>query len=125
MGHDVTYIGKLTPTKELTKEEILIFENLKDHDDYDRLYALEYTGKCFKNNNSCEKIYHDKFFNAIEMYISILKEGGNDIVDGSYLVSCSEYGINEESVMFLYKNGVFERKDLLEIIDEYKDFRIC
>ena len=125
MGHDVKYLGKLTPKVKLSDKEKELFEALKDDDsNYDRLDALEYNGNHFEVNNN-EKIYPDQFFESIEKYISKLKEGGNDIKEGSYLVSCSEYGIDFEAIIFLYKNGEFKKKYLLEVIEEYKDYELA
>ena len=119
MGHDVRYLGKLTPKKPLNEIEINLFNELQDEDNYDRLYALEYRDNTFQVNNNYEKIYVDEFFEVVEKYIYKLKEGGNDLKEGSYLVSCSEYGMDDECAILLYKNGKFEEKSVLELIEEY------
>ena len=119
MGHDVRYTGKLTPKNPLNEDEIMLFQTLQDDDNYDRLYALEYEKYYFVVNDSNEKIYPRYFYNSIEKYIDKLKEGGNDLVEGSYLISCSEYGIDDEAIIFIYKNGSFLRSSLEDIVKEY------
>jgi hypothetical protein len=130
MGHDVKYYGKLTAKQPLNSQELELFKLLKKTEDY--LYALNYelfvketehdtisiTGH-FTFNKDCEKIYPEPFYNAIEKYVKILKEGGNDLVDGSHLVSSSEYGIDEEAVLLLYTNGYFIKKKITELVSNY------
>ncbi len=118
MGHNVRYIGKLTPKIKLNDKEKEQFQELKDNDNYDRLYALRYNGHYFQVSDD-EKIYADDFFEVVERYISILKEGGNDIEDGSYLVSCSEYGIDDEAIILLYKDGEFRKKPVLDLVEKW------
>ena len=118
MGHDVTYLGKLTPKTKLNDKEKKLLQDLQDDDNYDRLYALIYNGDNFQVSND-EKIYVNEFFEVVERYISKLKEGGNDIEDGGYLVSCSEYGINDEAIILLYKDGEFRKKPVLDLVDEW------
>ena len=120
MGHDVKYYGKLTPKNPLNEEEIKLFKELKGRRDYDYLYALEYRNNgYFENDNSCEKVYSDSFYSVIEKYVNKLKEGGNDLIDGSYLVSCSEYGIDDEAIVLVYKNGAFIQKGITDLVREF------
>ena len=121
MGHNVSYSGKLTPKNPLNEDEIKLFESLRDDGKYDRLYALEYQKDkgIFTVDDSNEKIYPDSFFDSIEKYVNKLKEGGNDIIDGSHLISCSEYGIDDEAMVLVYKNGSFARHELTTIVKEY------
>lgn len=120
MGHDIRYYGKLTAKNPLNKEEIALFKGLQENQNiFDRLYALEYSDGYFRFDEESEKIYPNEFYDSIEKYAKILKEGGNDLVDGSYLVSSSEYGIDEEAIVLIYKDGAFTRKAVVDIIEEY------
>jgi hypothetical protein len=120
MGHNVSYLGKLTPKNSLNEGEQKLFELLRDdNENYDRLYALEYQDGSFTVDDSNEKIYPDNLFDSIEKYVNELKKGGNDIVEGGYLISCSEYGIDSEAMVLVYKNGSFERHYLTTIVKEY------
>lgn len=119
MGHDVKYLSKLTPKLKLNEKEIEQFKELQDDCVYNRLYALKYNGENFQVDDSNGKLYPDKTFDAIEKYVLKLKEGGNDIKDGGCLVSCSEYGIDDEAIVLLYKNGEFKRKTVLDLIKEW------
>ena len=130
MGHDIRYYGNLKAKNQLNKQEVELFKSLKKTEDY--LYALKYelfvketepdtisiTGH-FTFDKDCEKIYPEPFYNAIEKYVKILKEGGNDLVDGSHLVSSSEYGIDEEAIVFVYKNGSFTQKKITDLVENY------
>ena len=115
MGHDVRYYGKLTPKIKLTDKEKEQLQELQDDHNYDRLYALEYNGDNFQVSND-EKIYVDEFYDVVERYIAKLKEGGNDIEDGGYFVSCSEYGIDDEAIILLYKDGEFRKKPVYDLV---------
>ena len=120
MGHDVKYYGKLTPKNPLSDEEKALFEKLRDDDDnYNRLYALEYKNGFFMVNDSNEKLYVDRLYSSIEKYVAKLKDGGNDLIDGSYLVSCSEYGIDDEAIVLVYKNGAFIQKGVGDLVREF------
>lgn len=119
MGHDVRYLGKLTPKNPLNNDEIALLKELQDHRDFDYLYALEYRNDFFIVNDRNEKLYPDGVYEAIEKYVTKLKEGGNDLVDGSYLISCSEYGIDDEAIIFSYKNGRFTQKLIIDLVKEY------
>lgn len=119
MGHDVNYAGKLTVKNKLTSVELELFEYMKNDCRYDYFYALDYEDSAFEVNNSHEKIYPDKFFKVIEEYVKRLKEGGNDIVEGSRLISCSEYGFDEESIIFSYQGGKFVYKKVEDLVEEY------
>ena len=123
MGHDIRYYGKLTAKNPLNEKEISLFKGLQENQNiFDRLYALEYSDGYFRFDEESEKIYPNEFYDSIEKYIKILKEDGNDLVDGSHLVSSSEYGIDEEAILLLYKDGAFTRKAVVDIIEEYKEF---
>lgn len=125
MGHHIRYYGKLTAKNPLNKEEIALFKGLQENENiFDKLYALEYSDGYFRFDEEFEKIYLDKFYDSIEKYAKILKEGGNDLVDGSYLVSSSEYGIDDEAILLIYKDGAFARKAVKNIIEEYKELLI-
>jgi len=124
MAHDVKYAGKLTPVKPLSEDEIKLFKLFQDDSkNYDRLYALEYKNEGFMVDNSNEKIYPDDFFDSIEKYVLELKKGGNDLKDGSYLISCSEYGFDGEAMVLSYKNGAFDIEYLQSAIERYLTFK--
>jgi hypothetical protein len=119
MGHNVRYYGKLTVKNPLSDAEIALFKQLQNDDrNYDRLYALEYQDGYFQFRD-CEKIYPTEFYEKIEKYIEALKEGGNDLVDGSFLVSSSEYGIDEEAILLLYTNGAFIQKPITGLVEDF------
>ena len=120
MGHDVKYYGKLTPKNPLSDEEKALFKKLQDdNDNYNRLYALEYIKDFFIVNDSNEKLYANRLYSSIEKYVAKLKDGGNDLIDGSYLVSCSEYGIDDEAIVLVYKNGAFIQKGVGDLVREF------
>jgi hypothetical protein len=120
MGHNVRYSGRLTPKNPLSDQEKAFFKELQDDDDnYDLLYALEYKNGFFKVNDENEKIYVDRFYSCIEKYVAKLKEGGNDLIDGSYLLSCSEYGIDDEAIILLYKKGDFIQKGIVDLVEQF------
>lgn len=120
MGHDVKYYGKLTPKNPLSDEEKALFEELQDDDDnYNRLYALEYKNGFFMVNDSNEKLYVDRLYSSIAKYVAKLKDGGNDLIDGSYLVSCSEYGLDNDAIILLYKNGSFIKRRVMLLVEEF------
>ena len=116
MGHDVKYYGK----NPLSDEEKALFEELQDDDDnYNRLYALEYKNGFFMVNDSNEKLYVDRLYSSIAKYVAKLKDGGNDLIDGSYLVSCSEYGLDNDAIILLYKNGSFIKRRVMLLVEEF------
>ena len=119
MGHDIRYYGKLTVKQPLNNQEIELFKSLREDDEYRKFYALEYKEGHFTFNKDCEKIYPEPFYNAIEKYVKILKEGGNDLVDGSHLVSSSEYGIDEEAIVLVYRDGSFTQKKITDLVENY------
>jgi hypothetical protein len=59
------------------------------------------------------------FYESIEKYIDVLKEGGNDLKEGSFLVSSSEYGIGDEAIILLYTNGAFIQKPITELVEDF------
>ena len=119
MGHDVRYYGRLTPKNPLNEDEIKLFKEFQDHREYDYLYALEYKNGLFTVNDRNEKLYSDSLYSVIEKYVGKLKEEGNDLIDGSYLVSCSEDGINDEAIVLLYRNGTFIQKAITDLVKEF------
>jgi hypothetical protein len=119
MGHNIRYYGKLTVKNPLTNVEIALFKELQnDNRNYNRLYALKYKDGYFEFEGG-EKIYPDQFYPAIEKYVKILKEGGNDLTENSHLVSSSEYGIDDEAVLLLYTEGYFIKKKITELVSNY------
>jgi len=119
MGHNIRYYGKLTVKNHLTNAEIALFKELQNDDEnYPRLYALKYKDGYFEFRY-CEKVYPKRFYPAIEKYVKILKENGNDLKEGSHLVSSSEYGIDDEAVLLLYTNGYFIKKKITELVSNY------
>ena len=118
MGHNVNYIGFLAFEKPLTDEQIDLIMTYHDTKDY--FYALTANlKKQLYYDNTCEKIYPDTFYNVIKEFAIELKALGNDFTRSSYLVSCSEYGLDAEAIILTYKNGFFEEKPLLKLIKEY------
>jgi hypothetical protein len=119
MGHNVRYYGKLTVKNPLSDAEIALLKKLRDYDrNYPDLYALEYKDGYFYYYG-CEKILPTYFYQSIEKYIGGLKEGGNDLEEGSFLVSCSEYGIGDEAIILLYTNGAFIQKPITELVEDF------
>ncbi|MCE2687907.1 MAG: hypothetical protein LW595_05115 [Rickettsiales bacterium] len=119
MGHNVRYYGRLTVKNPLNDAEMALLKKLQNDDrNYDRLYALEYQDGYFQFRD-CEKIYPTEFYEKIEKYIEALKEGGNDLVNGSFLVSSSEYGIDQEAILLLYADGAFIQKPITGLIEDF------
>ena len=120
MGHNIRYYGKLTVKNPLSDAEIALFKELQeDERNYKKLYSLQYKDGYFEYDQECEKIYPDQFYPAIEKYVKILKEGGNDLTENSHLVSSSEYGIDDEAVLLLYTEGYFIKKKITELVSNY------
>ena len=40
-------------------------------------------------------------------------------MDGSFLVSSSEYGIDEEAILLLYTNGAFIQKPITGLVEDF------
>ena len=118
MGHNVNYIGFLAFEKPLTEEQRDLIIRYKDEKDY--FYALTLDSiELLSYDTPCGKIYPDIFYNVIKEFAIELKALGNDFTKRSYLVSCSQYGLDDEAIILTYKNGFFEEKPLLELIKEY------
>jgi len=62
---------------------------------------------------------YEPIYKLIKELVIGLKKLGNDFTTDSYLVSCSEYGLNHEAVVLSYKTGEFVEKPVLDLIDEY------
>ena len=123
MGHDVSYIGSLKLKNPITQEQKNFLAACQDDDSglNRRLYCLKLNEEknCFEFNKECEKCYYDSFYPSIINFITELKKLGNDIIDKSYMISCSEYGLDYEAVILVYNNGNFIQKQLLELASEY------
>lgn len=121
MGHQVNYIGSLKLKESISKEQEEFFiQCTENYKEYDRLSALEFNkDKTALLYFDCDKIYPDIFYNEIEKFITEFKKLGNDFTEGSYFISCSEYGLDSEAIIFYYSKNKFHREKLLKIAEDY------
>lgn len=118
MGHNITYSGYLTLTKPLSKTEEVHLEELQRSGAVSN--ALVYTREQFYiDSERLESHYASATFAEIINYITTLKANGHDLVEGSYIASCSrDHGV-DDTLVLLYKNKTLIVKTLPEIIEVY------
>ena len=120
MGHDVRYEGKLIFTQPLTQEQEDFIETFRMENQQfaDVEYIVLKIG-LYVNNDGIMRLKRDSFYCTIKKFVIEFKKLGNDFTTDSYLVSCSEYGLDDEAVILSYKTGEFVEKPVLELINEY------